>query len=276
MSPIGTLDADHTCTPPNGALAPTSVSLLPAGVAKATAYPLLEAHSPFLPAVATANANANALASWMVNATASSSVQAAIVIASSLGKNNHLCDRVMLVSMLSHNRVLVFVESNCQLGGRKRNGNTLRSHSTPQSLTRLSTRRQGKLYFKKTKTATRSVKKPIVDPSKLMYRSNITRVIKMVLEFNFGTGHIKQLQKTLFWLMVEAIRVCNLNPKAYKKCDAIVFRIIQTYSPTDEKFHIGGKWLLLRNSDIHLLFGTQCGKENLNVAQIGKAPSDFI
>ncbi|CAL5426176.1 unnamed protein product [Camellia sinensis] len=79
---IKTLFTDHTCTPPNGALAPTSVSLPPVGVAKPTAYLSLGAHGPFLPAAATANANA--LASWMVNATASSSVQAAVVTASSL------------------------------------------------------------------------------------------------------------------------------------------------------------------------------------------------
>ncbi|XP_028086691.1 topless-related protein 3-like isoform X1 [Camellia sinensis] len=79
---IKTLFTDHTCTPPNGALAPTPVSLPPAGVAKPTAYPSLGAHGPFPPAAATANANA--LAGWMANAAASSSVQAAVVTASSL------------------------------------------------------------------------------------------------------------------------------------------------------------------------------------------------
>ncbi|GMP40066.1 hypothetical protein CsSME_00010655 [Camellia sinensis var. sinensis] len=79
---IKTLFTDHTCTPPNGALAPTPASLPPAGVAKPTAYPSLGAHGPFPPAAATANANA--LAGWMANAAASSSVQAAVVTASSL------------------------------------------------------------------------------------------------------------------------------------------------------------------------------------------------
>ncbi|KAI7981487.1 hypothetical protein LOK49_Contig36G00011 [Camellia lanceoleosa] len=41
---IKTLFMDHTCTPPNGALAPTPVSLPPAGVAKPTVYPSLGAH----------------------------------------------------------------------------------------------------------------------------------------------------------------------------------------------------------------------------------------
>ncbi|THG11358.1 hypothetical protein TEA_018860 [Camellia sinensis var. sinensis] len=115
---------------------------------------------------------------------------------------------------------VVLGRSSCQFGEHKRNESTPCSRSTPQSSTWLAMRRQRKPPFKKTKTTTRSIRKPVVDPSKVMYRSNIAGVIKMVLEFNFG--------------------------------------------------------LPLRNSDIRLLFGIQCGKENLDVAQIGKALSDFI
>ncbi|KAL8553899.1 hypothetical protein ACS0TY_002242 [Phlomoides rotata] len=80
---IKTLFIDHTCTPPNGALAPTPVNIPTAAVAKPAAYPSLGAHGPFPPTAAAA-ANANALAGWMVNAATSSSVQAAVVTASSL------------------------------------------------------------------------------------------------------------------------------------------------------------------------------------------------
>ncbi|KAK4746150.1 hypothetical protein SAY87_012462 [Trapa incisa] len=76
---IKTLFTDHTCNPPNGPLAPTAVSL---PVGKPAAYPALGAHGPFPPTAATANANA--LAGWMANASASSSVQAAVVTASSI------------------------------------------------------------------------------------------------------------------------------------------------------------------------------------------------
>ncbi|KAA8545214.1 hypothetical protein F0562_019998 [Nyssa sinensis] len=79
---IKTLFTDHTCTPPNGALAPAPVNLPVAAVAKPTAYTPLGAHGPFPPTAAAANANA--LAGWMANAAASSSVQAAVVTASSL------------------------------------------------------------------------------------------------------------------------------------------------------------------------------------------------
>ncbi|XP_073147375.1 topless-related protein 3-like [Henckelia pumila] len=79
---IRTLFTDHTCNPPNGALAPTPVNLPNTAVVKPVAYTSLGAHGPFPPAAAAANANA--LAGWMANAAATSSVQAAVVTASSL------------------------------------------------------------------------------------------------------------------------------------------------------------------------------------------------
>ncbi|KAG9138166.1 hypothetical protein Leryth_001396 [Lithospermum erythrorhizon] len=82
---IKTLFADHTCSPPNGSLAPSPVNLPAAAVAKPAGYTPLGAHGylqPFPPAAAAANANA--LAGWMANAAASSSVQAAVVTTSSL------------------------------------------------------------------------------------------------------------------------------------------------------------------------------------------------
>ncbi|KAI3810476.1 hypothetical protein L1987_20091 [Smallanthus sonchifolius] len=79
---IKTLFADHTCTPPNGTIVPTPVNLPPGAVTKPMAYTSLGAHGPFPPAAATANANA--LAGWMANAAASSSVHAGVVSASTL------------------------------------------------------------------------------------------------------------------------------------------------------------------------------------------------
>ncbi|KAL9233336.1 hypothetical protein vseg_008354 [Gypsophila vaccaria] len=87
---IKTLFTDHSCTPPNGAVAPAPVNLPVAAVAKpATTYTQLGAHGPFQPAAAAA-ASANALASWMANAAASSSVQAAVVTASSIPPPNQV------------------------------------------------------------------------------------------------------------------------------------------------------------------------------------------
>ncbi|XP_073041642.1 LOW QUALITY PROTEIN: topless-related protein 3-like [Primulina eburnea] len=79
---IKTLFTDHTCNPPNGPLAPTPVNLPIAAVAKPAVYTSLGAHGPFPPTAAAGNANA--LAGWMANAAASSSMQAGVVSASSI------------------------------------------------------------------------------------------------------------------------------------------------------------------------------------------------
>ncbi|KAJ0092037.1 hypothetical protein Patl1_24978 [Pistacia atlantica] len=77
---IKTLFTDHSCSPPNGARAPTPVTLPVAAVAKPSTYAPLGAHvGPFPPA-----ANATALAGWMVNANPPSTVQSSVVAASSL------------------------------------------------------------------------------------------------------------------------------------------------------------------------------------------------
>ncbi|KAI3752557.1 hypothetical protein L2E82_24591 [Cichorium intybus] len=80
---IKTLFIDHSCTTPNGtSIVPTPVNLSPTAVTKPAVYTSLGAHGPFQPTAT--NANANALAGWMTNAAASSSVQAGVVSASSL------------------------------------------------------------------------------------------------------------------------------------------------------------------------------------------------
>ncbi|XP_044482412.1 topless-related protein 3-like isoform X6 [Mangifera indica] len=79
---IKTLFTDHTCTPPNGPLAPTPVNLPVAAVAKPASYTSLGAHNPFPPTAGPANSSA--LAGWMANPSAPSSVQASVVTASSI------------------------------------------------------------------------------------------------------------------------------------------------------------------------------------------------
>ncbi|KAL7198454.1 hypothetical protein ACSBR2_020861 [Camellia fascicularis] len=131
-----------------------------------------------------------------------------------------------------------------------RNGKPKIGMRSPQMSTRLASKRQSKLSFKKQKGPGDPVQKADIDPSKLMYRSNIAGLISTVLELELRDGHIRQLQKTPFWVMIDAIRVHELDPKLFKKCDAMVCRIIQTYNPEDEKFHIGGAKLPLRNNNI--------------------------
>ncbi|XP_073012223.1 protein TPR1-like isoform X1 [Typha latifolia] len=78
---IKTLFTDHTCAPPSGARA-SQVSVPLAAVPKAAVtYTPLGPHAPPPP---TAAASANALAGWMANVAASSSIQSAVIAASSI------------------------------------------------------------------------------------------------------------------------------------------------------------------------------------------------
>ncbi|KAK4586600.1 hypothetical protein RGQ29_023666 [Quercus rubra] len=93
---IKTLFTDHACSPQNGARAPTPVTLPVAAIAKPSTYVPLGVHGAFPPAAA--SANANALAGWMANANPPSSVQSAVVAASSLSVPSNQ------VSVLKHPR----------------------------------------------------------------------------------------------------------------------------------------------------------------------------
>ncbi|KAJ1383310.1 WD40/YVTN repeat-like-containing domain superfamily [Sesbania bispinosa] len=94
---IKTLFTDHTCSTPNGARAPTPVTLPVTAVAKPSSFAPLGAHGgPFPPAPTPANVNA--LAGWMVNANPSSSIQSPVLAASSLPGPPHQ------VSVLKHSR----------------------------------------------------------------------------------------------------------------------------------------------------------------------------
>ncbi|KAF3456286.1 hypothetical protein FNV43_RR00936 [Rhamnella rubrinervis] len=73
---IKTSVTDHTCSPSNGARAPTTVNLPVAALLKASTYAPLGAHGRPFP-LAAAAPNTNALAGWMVNADPSSSVHSA-------------------------------------------------------------------------------------------------------------------------------------------------------------------------------------------------------
>lgn len=140
----------------------------------------------------------------------------------------------------------------------------------------ITVKKQRKITLTGKKQAGDVRKKVAVDTSRLAYRSNINGVIKTVQEINLTTAHERQLRRTPFWAMINSIRKHNLSPNAYKKCDETVFRILQTYNVADEKFYIGGEGVPLRRSDIQLVFGIQCGVDQLDLAHGSRPPSDFI
>ncbi|KAI7981276.1 hypothetical protein LOK49_Contig53G00014 [Camellia lanceoleosa] len=155
----------------------------------------------------------------------------------------------------------------CVGRNRKRSASASWSRPDGDTSTRKAPKRQSRLPYKKQRVSVNVGKNAdAADSSKAMYRSNISGVIKTVLELDFGEGHIREIRKTPFAAMVDAIRAHNLIPQSFKKCDATVCRIIKTYNPEDEKFHIGGAKLPLRNNDIRLIFGLQCGKDKLDLS----------
>ncbi|KAI8007846.1 hypothetical protein LOK49_LG07G00104 [Camellia lanceoleosa] len=165
----------------------------------------------------------------------------------------------------------------CVGRNRKRSASASWSRPAGDTSTRKAPKRQSRLPYKKQRVSVNVGKNAdAADSSKAMYRSNISGVIKTVLELDFGEGHIREIRKTPFAAMVDAIRAHNLIPQSFKKCDATVCRIIKTYNPEDEKFHIGGAKLPLRNNDIRLIFGLQCGKDKLDLSVGQKGPSDFM
>ncbi|KAI8021519.1 hypothetical protein LOK49_LG03G00475 [Camellia lanceoleosa] len=159
----------------------------------------------------------------------------------------------------------------------KRSASASWSRQDGQTSTRKAAKRQSRLPYKKQRVSVNVGKNAAAaETSKAMYRSNISGVIKTVLELEFGEGHLRKIRKTPFTAMIDAIRAHNLNPQSFKKCDATVCRIIKTYNPKDEKFRIGGAKLPLRNNDIRLIFGVQCGKDKLDLSQGQKGPLDFM
>ncbi|KAI7986906.1 hypothetical protein LOK49_LG14G00376 [Camellia lanceoleosa] len=156
----------------------------------------------------------------------------------------------------------------------KRSASAAWSQQGGQTSTRKAPKRQSRLPYKKQRVSVTVTNNAAADTFKAMYRSNISGVINTVLELEFGEGQLREIWKTPFAAMVDAIRAHDLNPKSFKKCDATVCRIIKTYNPKDEKFHIGGAKLPLRNNDIRLIFGLQCGKDKLDLSQGGKNVMD--
>lgn len=73
----------------------------------------------------------------------------------------------------------------------------------------------------------------------LNYRSNIAGMVKIVSTFGLVEAHRVHLRKTPFWLMFEAIMKNNLKLHEFRKCDELVFRLIQTYVSDTGCFHVG-------------------------------------
>lgn len=100
--------------------------------------------------------------------------------------------------------------------------------------------------------------------------------MKLVTVSKLKDEHLQHLQKTPFWLLLDAIRKTDLNQHEFQKCDDIVMRIIQTFVPDKSAFMIGGKHIEFTSINMQLIFGIQGGKKSLDVSHGPRLPTDFI
>ncbi|GMP49594.1 hypothetical protein CsSME_00016528 [Camellia sinensis var. sinensis] len=101
-------------------------------------------------------------------------------------------------------------------------------------------------------------------------------VIKVVSELGLHDGHFRRLRKTPFWLMFEAIVINKPDWNEYRKCDDLVLKILRTFNKWDDAFYIGGCPVKIRNANIRLVFGLQCGDQHLDLTPGTRPASDFI
>ncbi|KAI8021136.1 Protein MAINTENANCE OF MERISTEMS [Camellia lanceoleosa] len=135
---------------------------------------------------------------------------------------------------------------------------------------------QGCILFKQVKPI--RIVPAVVEPQKMLlnYRPNIAGIVKIVSTSELTEAHCVHLRRTPFWFMFEAILENDLKSHDFRKCDELVFKLIQTYMPDTGCFHIGNGKLTLRDSDIRLIFGLQCGGQPLLMTPEPRPPSDFI
>ncbi|GMP98619.1 hypothetical protein CsSME_00046438 [Camellia sinensis var. sinensis] len=139
---------------------------------------------------------------------------------------------------------------------------------------KVSVKMEGRILFKQTKVLNnavgRNASKGNEYPQRLAhmrinYRSNVAGIIKLVSSVKLREAHMNQLKRTPFWIMIEAIHVNKLNHNEFRKCNDLISKIIKTYDPRDNAFHIGGASVKFTSSDVRLIFGLQCGKRRLDL-----------
>ncbi|GMP81093.1 hypothetical protein CsSME_00035921 [Camellia sinensis var. sinensis] len=101
-------------------------------------------------------------------------------------------------------------------------------------------------------------------------------VIKVVSELGLSERHFRQLRRTLFWLMFEAIIINKPDFNGYRKCDDLVVEILRTFNLRDDAFYFGGCPVKVNKANIRLVFGLQCGVQHLDLTPSTRPTSDFI
>ncbi|CAL5369273.1 unnamed protein product [Camellia sinensis] len=129
----------------------------------------------------------------------------------------------------------------------------------------------------KTKTKASKEKKAAVLAKRVQqfnYRSNIGTVIKLLKGVKFTKAQQTELQKTPFWLLINALSSTQLKASWCRCYNSIVAEMTTLYNKRKRSFVLGKKEMKLRTSDVKLIFGIDCGEDSITTKSYARA-KDF-
>ncbi|CAL5376478.1 unnamed protein product [Camellia sinensis] len=106
------------------------------------------------------------------------------------------------------------------------------------------------------------------------YCSNIGTVIKLLKGIKFTKAQQTELQKTPFWPLINALSSTQLKASWCRCYNSIVAEMTTLYNKRKRSFVLGKKEMKLRSSDVKLIFGIDCGEDNITTKSYAR-PKDF-
>ncbi|GMP78062.1 hypothetical protein CsSME_00034137 [Camellia sinensis var. sinensis] len=98
------------------------------------------------------------------------------------------------------------------------------------SSSKLGVKLQGRVLFKQAHSGVKKSVSPGNATQRINFRSNMAGIIKVVFELGLNERHFRQLRRTPFWLMFEAIIINKPDWNEYRKCDELVVKILRTFN----------------------------------------------
>lgn len=96
----------------------------------------------------------------------------------------------------------------------------------------------------------------------IYYRSNLKTPIKELKSLRYEDAHVREINRTPFWLLFNAIYKTADTEKLKRRCGKFednIKKIILCFDDSLERFVIGGEVIKLSNRDVHLIFGVSGG-----------------
>ncbi|GMP38783.1 hypothetical protein CsSME_00009911 [Camellia sinensis var. sinensis] len=115
-----------------------------------------------------------------------------------------------------------------------------------------------------------------VDMRRVNYRSNMTRLVKLMKNTKFTQAQLGYLRQTPFWHLLDALRNGEIDLDKYMKYDDVVVHVLQMYKASKDAFYIGEKKMNIHDSDIKLIFGVNCGTKPMDISYGAKPKTGII